>query len=379
MEKKVVLGMSGGVDSSVCGIILKEKGYDVTGVFMKNWDEKDPGGACTAESDYEDVRLVSEKIGIPYYTVNFEKEYMDYVFEYFLDEYKSGRTPNPDVLCNQEIKFKAFLNYALKIDAEYIAMGHYARVEEKEGKFYLKRGLDENKDQSYFLCRVGQKALSKTIFPIGELKKEKVRKIAQDYNLSTADKKDSTGVCFIGERDFQEFLAKFLKSEKGDMIDVDTLKKVGRHTGLINYTLGQRKGIGIGGVGNGKPWFVCGKNLEKNILYVCQGSDNKALFSKGLIAEKPFFILEEKPELPLKCTAKFRYRQRDINVTLDEKDGNIYLEFDEEVKAVTPGQIACFYDGDYVIGSAIISRPIPVNDKYDFLNRPSKYGYVKDV
>lgn len=379
MSKKVVLGMSGGVDSSVAAIILKEKGYDVTGVFMKNWDEEDSNGVCTQEQDYEDVRLVSEKIGIPYYTVNFEKEYMNYVFEYFLEEYREGRTPNPDVICNQEIKFKAFLNYALKIDQDYIAMGHYARVEEKDGKFYLKRGIDENKDQSYFLSRVGQKALSKAIFPIGDIKKEKVRQIAKNYGLSTANKKDSTGVCFIGERNFQKFLANFLKSDKGNIIDVDKNKVIGRHTGLINYTLGQRKGIGIGGVGSGEPWFVCGKNLEKNVLYVCQGSDNPALFSKGLIADKPFYILEEKPDFPLKCTAKFRYRQRDIDVTCYEEESSLKLVFDEKVKAITPGQVAVLYDKEYVIGSAIIAKPIPLEEGYEYLNKPSEFGYVKDV
>ena len=369
MKKRVVLGMSGGVDSSVSAVILKEAGYDVVGIFMKNWDEKDEDGVCTATQDYEDVRRVADQLGIPYYTVNFEKEYWDRVFSYFLDEYNKGRTPNPDVMCNQEIKFNAFLDYALKLDADYIAMGHYARVEERDGKFYLLRGVDNNKDQTYFLSRIGQKALSKSLFPIGELEKSKVREIAEKNELYTAKKKDSTGVCFIGERDFDAFLDKYLLSKKGDMINVDTGKKISQHHGLYHYTLGQRKGIGIGGVGSGEPWFVVGKDLKKNLLYVAQGEQHEALYSTSLIGEAPAWTLDEEPVFPLHCTAKFRYRQQDITVTVHKmEDGNLHIVYDNPVKAVTPGQVAVLYDADICLGSSIIKSIEPVNSKYKYLN-----------
>lgn len=368
LAKKVILGMSGGVDSSVSAIILKKQGYDVTGLFMKNWDEKDDDGVCTAKEDFDDVRKVADSIGIDYYTVNFEKQYWDEVFTYFLDEYKNGRTPNPDVMCNQEIKFKAFLDYALKLDADYIAMGHYARNEKKEDGYYLKRGVDNSKDQTYFLSRIGQRALSKTIFPIGDIEKKEVREIAKKYNLSTALKKDSTGVCFIGERDFDKFLDKYLLSKKGDIIDVDTNKKIGTHLGLIHYTLGQRKGLGIGGVGSGEPWFVAGKNLEKNIIYVAQGEGHDSLYTKSLIGEQSFWILEKEPVFPLKCTAKFRYRQSDIPVTVYKMDDDNLKVVYDKVKAVTPGQIAVFYDKEYCLGSCIIKSLEPLNDKYYYLN-----------
>ncbi|MBP2028820.1 tRNA-specific 2-thiouridylase [Acetoanaerobium pronyense] len=368
MKKRVVLGMSGGVDSSVSAVLLKEAGYEVIGIFMKNWDEKDENGVCTATEDYEDVRRVADQLGIPYYTVNFEKEYWDRVFTYFLDEYKKGRTPNPDVMCNQEIKFNAFLDYALKLEADYIAMGHYARVEERDGKACLVRGIDENKDQTYFLSRIGQKALSKTIFPIGNLQKKEVREIAEKHKLFTATKKDSTGVCFIGERDFDAFLDKYLLSKPGDMITVDG-EKIGTHHGLIHYTLGQRKGIGIGGVGSGEPWFVVGKDLKKNILYVAQGEKNEALYSVSLVGEDPSWTLDEEPRFPLKCTAKFRYRQKDIPVTVDKlEDGSLHIVYDEPVKAVTPGQVAVIYESDVCLGSAIIKAIEPLNKKYSYLN-----------
>jgi len=368
MDKKVILGMRGGVDSSVSALLLKEAGYEVIGLFMKNWDEKDENGVCTATEDSDDARRVAHQLDIPYYTINFEEEYWDRVFTYFLDEYKKGRTPNPDVMCNQEIKFNAFLDYALTLDADYIAMGHYAQVEERNGDYYLLRGKDNNKDQSYFLSRIGQKALSKTLFPIGHLEKSQVRELANKHNLYTAKKKDSTGICFIGERNFDKFLDKYLLAKEGNIMDVDG-NKVGKHAGLIHYTLGQRRGIGIGGVGTGEPWFVAGKNLKKNILYVAQGKNHPALYSTSLIGESPSWILKRAPNMPLKCTAKFRYRQSDIPVTvciLD--DGNLHIKYDKPVKAVTPGQVAVLYKDEVCLGSSIIKSIKPLEKKYSYLN-----------
>lgn len=368
MAKRVILGMSGGVDSSVSALLLKQAGYEVIGLFMKNWDEKDDDGVCTSTDDSDDARRVANQLDIPYYTVNFEKEYWDRVFTYFLDEYNKGRTPNPDVMCNQEIKFNAFLDYALKLDGDCIAMGHYAQVEKRDDGYCLLRGKDTNKDQSYFLSRIGQKSLSKTIFPIGHLDKSQVRKVAQENGLYTALKKDSTGICFIGERDFDEFLDKYILAQEGDLIDVKG-NKVGKHTGLIHYTLGQRKGIGIGGVGSGEPWFVVGKNLKKNIVYVAQGENHPALFSTSLIGESPSWILEKPPSIPFKCSAKFRYRQSDIPVTVDIlEDGNLHIIYDHPVKAVTPGQVAVLYQDEVCLGSSIIKSIEPLEEIFLYLN-----------
>ncbi|WP_406243475.1 tRNA 2-thiouridine(34) synthase MnmA [Tissierella carlieri] len=369
MAKKVILGMSGGVDSSVSALLLKEAGYDVIGLFMKNWNEKDEYGVCTATADADDARAVADQLDVPFYTINFEKEYWDRVFTYFLDEYKKGRTPNPDVMCNQEIKFNAFLDYALNLEGDYIAMGHYAQVEERNNGYYLIRGKDNNKDQTYFLSRIGQKALSKTLFPIGHLEKKEVRELAEKHNLYTAKKKDSTGICFIGERDFDEFLDKYLLAKEGDIIDIKG-NKVGRHSGLIHYTLGQRKGIGIGGVGTGEPWFVAGKNIKENILYVAQGENNPALYSISLIGELPSWILEKSPSMPLRCTAKFRYRQSDIPVTVDVlENGKLHIKYDNPVKAVTPGQAAVLYQDEVCLGSCIIESIEPLDKKYLYLNK----------
>ena len=368
MKKRVILGMSGGVDSSVSALLLKKEGYEVIGIFMKNWDEKDEYGVCTATEDSDDARRVAYQLGIPYYTINFEKEYWDKVFTYFLDEYKKGRTPNPDVMCNQEIKFNTFLDYALKLECDYIAMGHYAQVEERNGSYYLLRGEDKNKDQSYFLSRIGQKALSRTIFPVGHLEKKQVRELAQEYGLYTAKKKDSTGICFIGERNFDEFLDKFLLTKEGDIMDVEG-NKIGRHSGLIHYTLGQRKGIGIGGIKTGEPWFVAGKDLKRNILYVAQGENNPALYSTSLIAESPKWLLEEPPKMPLICTAKFRYRQSDVPVTVNIlEDGNLHIKYDNPIKAVTPGQVAVLYQEEVCLGGSIIKSIAPLHEKYLYLN-----------
>ncbi|WP_397313499.1 tRNA 2-thiouridine(34) synthase MnmA [Paenibacillus elgii] len=355
-KPRVILGMSGGVDSSVSALVLKEQGYEVIGVFMKNWDDTDEFGHCTAEEDAEDVRRVCDQIGIPYYTVNFEKPYMDKVFAYFLDEYRKGRTPNPDVMCNREIKFGEFLNKALELGADYIATGHYARVEERDGKYRLLRGVDNNKDQTYFLHALNQYQLSKAMFPIGHLPKPEVRAIAEKAGLATAKKKDSTGVCFIGERNFKEFLSGYLPAKPGEMRTLEGEVK-GRHDGLMYYTLGQRQGLGIGGSGSGEPWFVAGKDLEKNILYVVQGEKHPALYSTGLLATDLNWIAGEPPKEALHCTAKFRYRQPDQGVTVHfGEGGRCEIVFDQPQKAITPGQSVVFYDGEVCLGGAVIDK-----------------------
>ena len=358
MKKRVVLGMSGGVDSSVAAILLKEQGYVVIGVFMKNWDETDENGVCPADEDYKDVIAVAEQLDIPYYSVNFVKEYWDRVFTYFLNEYKAGRTPNPDVMCNKEIKFKAFLDYAMKIGADYIATGHYARIERESGKVKLLRGRDDNKDQTYCVCQLSQEQLEKVIFPIGEYNKKDIRAIAEKYNLKTAKKKDSTGICFIGERDFAEFLNRYLPAKPGKIVTADG-ENLGNHVGLMHYTIGQRKGIGIGNTkdGSGEPWFVADKDLEKNELIVVQGGDHEKLYSKALIADNFNFI--NKRELPLKCTAKFRYRQKDVGVMVEKAGADIYrVTFDKPEKAVTLGQIVVLYDNEECLGGGIIKEII---------------------
>jgi tRNA-uridine 2-sulfurtransferase len=357
-KTRIILGMSGGVDSSVAALLLKEQGYEVIGVFMKNWDEKDDEGFCSAEEDYEDVRKVCDQIGIRYYTVNFVKEYWDRVFTYFLEEYKRGRTPNPDVMCNKEIKFKAFLDYALKVGAQYMATGHYARVDYVDGEYRLLRGVDDNKDQTYFLCTLGQEQLSKALFPIGHLNKKEVREIAANAGLKTATKKDSTGVCFIGERDFKEFLSKYIPAQPGEIRSLSG-KVLGNHEGLMYYTLGQRKGLGIGGIGSGEPWFVVDKDLKRNILYVVQGEENPAAFSKGLEATDLHFVSERKKPETFKCTAKFRYRQKDQNVTVHLKENNCCtIIFDDPQKAITPGQAVVLYQDEVCLGGGIIDKVI---------------------
>ncbi|OLR64781.1 tRNA 2-thiouridine(34) synthase MnmA [Peptoniphilus porci] len=349
-NKKVILGMSGGVDSSVSAILLKEAGYDVTAVFMRNWAEDD--GMCTAREDYIDVVSVCSQLDIKYFTVNFEKEYRDRVFSYFLSEYKKGRTPNPDVMCNTEIKFKAFLDYAMDFDADYIAMGHYARTKNIHGKTYLLRGADPNKDQSYFLSRVRSDALAKTLFPVGELKKDEVRSIAKKYNLSTASKKDSTGICFIGERDFNEFLDQFLFTKPGKIVD-ERGNVIGEHSGLMHYTIGQRRGIGIGGVGSGEPFFVADKDLKNNLLIVAQGINNPALYKDEFEVEDVFWITEI-PSLPVDLSVKIRYRASDEDAMLENNNGKYIVKLKKSLKGVTPGQVCVFYQGDVCLGSGII-------------------------
>jgi tRNA-specific 2-thiouridylase len=360
----VVVGMSGGVDSSVTAKLLKDQGYNTIGIFMKNWDDTDEFGVCTATEDYEDVRLVAEEIGIPYYSVNFEKEYYDRVFQYFLDEYKKGRTPNPDVMCNKEIKFKAFLDHAMKLGADYVATGHYAQVIHDENGSTMLRGVDRNKDQTYFLNQLSQKQLSRVMFPLGHMEKSEVRALAREYDLATKDKKDSTGICFIGERDFKEFLSGYLPANPGRMINMDTGEDKGQHDGLMYYTIGQRQGLGIGG--DGGPYFVAGKNLETNELYVVSGYENEALYSSSLEASEINFI-NDTPD-HFECTAKFRYRQEDVPVTVTKLDaGRLHVEFHDPARAITPGQAVVFYDGDVCLGGATIDRVFKEAKELEYL------------
>ncbi|MBT2735706.1 tRNA 2-thiouridine(34) synthase MnmA [Bacillus sp. ISL-7] len=351
---RVVVGMSGGVDSSVAALLLKQQGYDVIGIFMKNWDDTDDTGFCTATEDYEDVIRVCNQIGIPYYAVNFEKQYWDKVFTYFLEEYKAGRTPNPDVMCNKEIKFKAFLEHAMKLGADYLATGHYAQVEYRDGEYKMLRGLDENKDQTYFLNQLTQEQLSKVMFPIGNLEKPKVREIAKVANLATATKKDSTGICFIGERNFKDFLGQYLPAQPGNMETFDGEVK-GKHEGLMYHTIGQRHGLGIGGAG--EPWFAIGKDLERNVLYVGQGFHHEKLYSDSITAVGVSWVSDREKPAEFTCTAKFRYRQEDHKVTVRLlEDAQVEVVFDEPIRAITPGQAVVFYNGDECLGGGTIDH-----------------------
>ncbi|WP_339229448.1 tRNA 2-thiouridine(34) synthase MnmA [Oceanobacillus sp. FSL K6-2867] len=351
---RVVVGMSGGVDSSVAAMLLKEQGYDVIGIFMKNWDDTDEFGVCTATEDYEDVIRVCNQLDIPYYAVNFEKQYWDKVFTYFLDEYKIGRTPNPDVICNKEIKFKAFLDHALSLGADYVATGHYARVVRENGEVHMLRGKDVNKDQTYFLNQLTEQQLSKVLFPLGDMEKPEVRELAAQANLATASKKDSTGICFIGERNFKEFLSGYLPAQKGNMENFDG-KIVGQHDGLMYYTIGQRRGLGIGG--DGEPWFVIGKDMDRNVLYVEQGFDHELLYSDSIISDNVSWISEEDTPDTFECTAKFRYRQQDNKVTVERlNDSKVKVIFHEPIRAIAPGQAVVFYQGEECLGGGTINQ-----------------------
>lgn len=356
-KTRVVVGMSGGVDSSVAAYLLKKQGYDVIGVFMKNWDDTDDNGVCTATEDFKDVAHVANQIGIPYYSVNFEKEYYDRVFTYFLDEYRRGRTPNPDVLCNTEVKYKAFLNYAMDLGADYIAMGHYAQLKRDEnGKNHLLRSTDLNKDQTYFLSQLSAEQLDRVMFPIGGMTKPEVREIAHEANLYVADKKDSMGVCFIGPNNFNQFLSNYIPAKSGKMMTMNGEVK-GEHVGLMYYTIGQRKGLGIGGDGqDNRPWFVIGKDLSKNILYVGKGYENPYLYADYLTASDVSWVDGNDRGNDFRCTAKFRYRQTDVPVTVHLSDDGkqVKVEFDDPARAVTPGQAVVFYDGDECLGYATI-------------------------
>lgn len=354
---KVMLGVSGGVDSSVAALLLKQQGLDVSGLFMQNWDEEDDG-ECRAEQDRKDALAVCGKLGIPFYARNFAKAYWSEVFEHFLAEYKAGRTPNPDVLCNREIKFKTFLDEAQALGADRIATGHYARVQERDGRFLLLRGFDQSKDQSYFLHQLGQKQLASTLFPIGHLPKTQVRELAHAAGFGTAGKKDSTGICFIGERDFRDFLSQYIPAQAGQILSVDG-SKVGEHAGVFYYTLGQREGLHIGGIKGrpAAPWFVVGKDIRRNILYVDQGIDSVWLHSSRLLSETAHWISGAAPGREFRCTAKTRYRQQDVACSATVLgDGTLSVRFDQPQRAVTPGQSLVLYQGEECLGGAVIAQ-----------------------
>lgn len=357
-QTRVVVGMSGGVDSSVTAWLLKQQGYDVIGIFMKNWDDTDEHGVCTATEDYKDVARVADQIGIPYYAVNFQKQYWDKVFTYFLDEYKKGRTPNPDVMCNKEIKFDAFLSYAMDLGADYIATGHYARIErDANGIAHLLRGMDEHKDQTYFLNQLKQEQLAKTLCPLGEFQKSEVRRLAREADLATANKKDSTGICFIGERNFKDFLMQYLPAQPGNMETLDG-QVINQHDGLMYYTIGQRQGLGIGGSqthGN-EPWFVIGKDVERNVLLVGQGFHHDHLYATHLAATDCSFTISPPTEGEFRCTAKVRYRTKDVPVTvqMNHEKTVATVIFDTPQRAITPGQAIVFYQGEECIGGGTI-------------------------
>lgn len=361
--KRVIVGMSGGVDSAVAALILKQQGYDVTGVFMKNWEETDEDGVCTATEDYQDAMAVSRRIGIPCYGVNFAKEYKDRVFSYFLDEYSKGRTPNPDVLCNCEIKFKAFLDLAMAAGADNLATGHYARLNKAaDGKVTLLRAKDLNKDQTYFLAGLTQAQLKSAMFPVGDMLKPELRRIAEEAQLPNAKKKDSTGICFIGERNFKKFLMEYLPAQPGDAVTLDG-RIVGRHDGLMYYTLGQRRGLGIGGRsdGTGESWFVIGKDMKRNLLVVQQG-EHEELLSLALEAGHMHFIAGEPPATEFDCTAKFRYRQSDVPVHVSIHGEGCRVTFMQPERAVTPGQWVVLYDGEVCLGGGPIDSTTPMKE-----------------
>lgn len=369
MNNKVVIGMSGGVDSSVAAIILKKQGYEVIGLFMRNWDSSinndilgNPNlnnNICPQEEDYNDALAVCNKLNIPLHRIDFVKEYWDYVFKYFLDELNKCRTPNPDIMCNKYIKFDMFVKEAKKLGADYIATGHYARIENGN----LLKGLDNNKDQSYFLSQVSKDQLKNVLFPIGDMEKSEVRKIALEYDLVTAKKKDSTGICFIGERNFTKFLENYLPNKEGNIIDIETNKILGKHIGLMYYTIGQRRGLNIGG--NENKLFVVGKNINDNILYVAFGDDNEYLYSDEALIENMNYLVDYRPN---NCMAKFRYRQPDNIVNVEYlTDNQIIVKYPQKIKSVTPGQACVLYDNDICIGGGIIKEVRKDNKKLWYL------------
>ncbi len=355
-DGKVIVGMSGGVDSSVSALLLMQQGYEVEGLFMKNWDEDDGTEYCTAKEDLADAEAVCAKLGIKLHTANFAAEYWDNVFEHFLAEYKAGRTPNPDILCNREIKFKVFLEYAEMLGADKIATGHYVRQGVRNGRPRLLKGLDSNKDQSYFLHAVPEAAIARTLFPVGELEKPAVRALAEQYELITAKKKDSTGICFIGERRFRDFLQQYLPAQPGT-IETPDGDVIGEHMGLMYYTLGQRQGLGIGGLANysEEPWYVAAKDLDRNVLIAVQGKHDPLLYSDTLATEAMDWVAGEPPVTQGRFTAKTRYRQSDCGCEMRAlPDGGVEVTFDDPQWAVTPGQSLVLYDGDICLGGGVI-------------------------
>lgn len=356
-SKTVVVGMSGGVDSSVSALLLKQQGYHVIGLFMKNWEEQDENGVCQSSKEFDDVARVCEEIDIPYYSINFVKEYWEGVFAHFLGEYQKGLTPNPDILCNREIKFKSLLDKALELGGDFLATGHYCRNASFDGSTHLLKGLDPGKDQSYFLYSVKSSALQHVLFPVGNLPKSEVRAIAKAHGLATSEKKDSTGICFIGERNFRQFLSQYLQPKEGTFQTLEG-KIVGKHQGAAYYTIGQRKGMGIGGAGD--AWFVVGKNIEENIIYVEQGTRHPALFSDGLVAHEISWVAEPPLSFPFRCHSKIRYRQPDQSCTIQSIDGQTaVVTFDIPQRAISPGQAVVFYQGDVCLGGATIREAFP--------------------
>jgi tRNA-specific 2-thiouridylase len=360
-DTKVIVGMSGGVDSSVSAHLLIEQGYQVEGLFMKNWEEDDTDEYCAASQDLEDAQLVCDKLGIKLHTINFATEYWDNVFEYFLAEYKAGRTPNPDIMCNKEIKFKAFLEFACEdLGADYIATGHYVQREFIDGQWAMLRGLDSNKDQSYFLYTLSDVQVGRTLFPVGNIEKAAVRAIAEQADLVTHNKKDSTGICFIGERKFKDFLGQYLPAQPGKIESAEG-EVIGEHDGLMYHTLGQRKGLRIGGLANAgeEPWYVVEKDLLRNVLIVGQGHNHPRLFSKGLIGNQLHLVNRKSLDAPIKCTVKTRYRQDDVPCHLSPmSDGEYLVMFDEPQSSVTPGQSVVFYQDSLCLGGGIINSLI---------------------
>ncbi|PPE04470.1 tRNA 2-thiouridine(34) synthase MnmA [Entomoplasma ellychniae] len=372
MKKKVIVGLSGGVDSSVAAHLLIQQGYEVEGLFMRNWDssinndvlgnQEINNNICPQEQDYMDAQAVAQKLNIKLHRVDFVQDYWDYVFKYFIDEYQKGRTPNPDILCNKYIKFDKFMEYALKnLKADYIAMGHYAgvRYNDKFKEYEMIRAVDQNKDQTYFLCQLTQNQLSKTLFPLQALTKPEIRKIANDLNLVTADKKDSTGICFIGEREFTKFLQNYISNQPGDIVDIKTNLVIGKHIGVMYYTLGQRKGLNLGGMN--EPYYVAKKDIDKKIIYVCPASDESYLLSSSCIVNKINWTVELnnyfKNKNSFECSAKFRYRQDDVSVKLIKLNDEEYLvEYEPKTKAITPGQEAVFYLNEICIGGGVIDK-----------------------
>ena len=358
MTTKVIVGMSGGVDSSVSALLLKKQGFDVEGLFMKNWEEDDDKEYCSAAIDLADAQKICDYIDIPLHTVNFSSEYWDRVFEYFLTEYRAGRTPNPDIICNKEIKFNAFLDHAIDLDAEYIATGHYANCANTDAGPILSKGLDKNKDQSYFLHTLDQQQLAKSLFPIGDLEKHEVRKLAKQNNFDTFDKKDSTGICFIGERKFRDFLQNYIPAQTGEIKTLED-EVIGEHEGAMFYTIGQRQGLGIGGQREHgeEPWYVTDKNIETNVVYVVQGREHQSLYHSKLSTENFHWITKQPPEIQTNLKAKIRYRQDDQPCSFQQiNNQNFEISFVDPQWAITPGQSVVLYQDDICLGGGIISK-----------------------